>query len=99
MEITRDHIEMFKRLEQKVDTLLKVIDNNKEETFLSYQQAADFLRRSRTWIQERLKESIGDIKNVDDFLFKGVDWVRYGNRIEFRQSSLERLKQSIIKQS
>lgn len=99
MEITRDHIAMMQELNSNIKTLLKIQAGNKEEKWITYDETMSVLIKSRTWIQERMKEDVTDIKNVDVYLFKGVDYVKYGKRVLFRQSSLERLKQAIINQS
>lgn len=99
MTPTRDDIKMMYELNSNIKTLIKLQANNKQENLVTYEEAMTILIRSRTWIQERMKDSIEGIKDVDMYLFKQADYVKYGNQILFRQSSLERLKQAIINQS
>ncbi len=96
---TRDDIRMMYELNSNIKKLLKIHAANAEDKLVTYEEAQVILIRSRTWIQERLKDSVTGISDVNMYLFKGVDYVKYGNQILFKQASLERLKQAIINQS
>ncbi len=60
-----------------------------EKDLFSYSEAMVYLDRKRSWIQRRLVNEV--VPNLDAVLVKDVDWLRRGNKIYFKKSSLDRL--------
>lgn len=96
---TRDDIRMMYELNSNIKKLIKIQANNAQEKLLTYDEACVYIGRKRRWLQDRIIVKGELPKNVKGMLFFELDYVRYGNQLRFRQSSLERLKQEIISQS
>jgi hypothetical protein len=68
-----------------------------QEQYLNYKEAISFLQRSRSWIHNKLAIEFKPDMDVNAFLFKDADWIREGNRILFKKSSLQRIKGELRK--
>lgn len=100
MQLTRDDIKMMYELHSNVKTLLKLQTNNAVEKLLTYEEAGELIGRKRRWLQNRVvAEGEAIPKNTDGKLFFELDYVRFGNQLRFRQSSIEKLKMFEISQS
>lgn len=66
------------------------------EELVSMKDAMHLLKRQRTWIQNRMVKEVDNQTNINEKLVRDVDWVREGNRIMFRMSSLKRIKRDVL---
>lgn len=74
----------------------QVKEQKQNEELVSFKDAMWFLKRQRTWIQNRMVKEVDNQTNVFEKLVRDVDWVREGNRIMFKMESLKRIKYKVL---
>ena len=55
------------------------------------------LCRKRTWIQTRMLLDLKAGQDPYSVLVRDVDWFREGNRLMFKQESIQNLKEKLLK--
>lgn len=82
------------RIEKMLEAALPKPEQQTDQ-YLTCAEAMTFLNRSRAWLQKRtIIEFTGETSGL---LIRDADWIRLGNRLLYKKSSLLRMKDELKK--